>query len=172
MLRRLAEVREKKARELDVPPYKVLGPDVLFAIARVKPKDEGELSRIPGALSGRRARSLAPEVLRAVREGLAEEGRISDADQALLRPPRQPPSVVKARRAREQRLTAWRRAQAKAREVDEQVVLPGHCLQDLASIEAPSPEAVAAVPGLGAFRIERDGSALLAALRAEAEATA
>ncbi len=170
ILRRLAEVREKKARELDVPPYKVLGPDVLFAIAKARPRTEEELAAIKGALSGRRARSLASDVLRAVREGLADDGVIPEADRRMIDPPRPPQSVIKARRAREQRLTAWRRAQAKAREVDEQVVLPGHCLQDLASIEEPSAEAIAKVPGLGAFRIAKDGAALLEALRGTDEA--
>jgi ribonuclease D len=72
--------------------------------------------------------------------------------------------VAKARRLREQRLTKWRREAAKTRGVDEQVVLPGHCLQDLADLDVPSRAAIAAVPGLGAFRVERDGDALLAAL--------
>jgi hypothetical protein len=44
------------------------------------------------------------------------------------------------------------------------VILPGHCLQDLADVAEPSLEAVAAVPGIGAFRVERYGEGLLAAL--------
>lgn len=167
ILKRLADAREKKARELDVPPYKVLGPDVLFAIARARPRGEGELARIPGASSGRRARSLASELLRAVREGLAEGGRIPEEEKLMIRPPRPPQAEVKARRAREQRLTAWRKATAKARGVDEQVVLPGHCLQDLASLDPKGLEGVATIPGIGAFRLARDGDALLAALQGD-----
>lgn len=170
ILRRLAELREEKARELDVPPYKVLGPDLLFAIAKARPKSERELTAIRGATSGRRAQSMIEGVLRAVRDGIADEGRIPDEDRVLLDPPRPPQAWVKARRAREQRLTAWRRAQAKARDVDEQVVLPGHCLQDLASIEEASDAAIAAVPGLGAFRVAKDGAALLDVLRGTAAA--
>lgn len=172
ILKRLADVRERKARELDVPPYKVLGPDLLFAIARKRPQTESELSKIPGAASGHRARSLGGEILRAVRDGLADEGRIPEEDRLLIHPPRLPQAQQKARRAREQRLTAWRRAQAKAREVDEQVVLPGHCLQDLASLDEPTELAVAGVPGIGDFRIARDGEALLAVLRSDASEAA
>ena len=80
--------------------------------------------------------------------------------------PRIPGPVVRARRAREQRLTKWRKEEAKKRSVDEQVVLPGHCLQGLADIDDPSLEAIARVPGIGAFRSARNGAALVEVLRA------
>src|SRR6185369_13497106 len=66
ILRRIAEVREQKAMQLDVPAYKVLGPDVLFAIARARPKTMDELAKIKGATDGHRARSLAKSMLEAV----------------------------------------------------------------------------------------------------------
>jgi len=43
-------------------------------------------------------------------------------------------------------------------------VLPGHCLQDLADLDEPGIADLANVPGLGAFRVERDGEAIVAAL--------
>jgi ribonuclease D len=162
VLVRIADIREQKARELDVPPYKVLAPDVLFAIAKARPRTMEDLAKVRGATQGRRAQSIASLVLRAV--AAAADERLSDDDRARLLRPKAPASVARARRAREQRLTAWRRAQAKARGVDEQVVLPGHCLQDLADLDAPSIEAVSRVPGIGRFRVERDGAALVAAL--------
>ncbi len=166
VLRRLADVREKRAKSLDVPPYKVLGPDVLFDIARKKPTSFDELSRIKGATSGARARSLAPALLEAVRLGQTD-GPIPETERALFERPRLTSSVVKARRAREVRLTSWRRAEAKKRGVDEQVVLPGHCLQDLASLaEEASLDVLTKVPGIGRFRIEQDGAAIVEALAA------
>ncbi|MBX3198218.1 MAG: HRDC domain-containing protein [Labilithrix sp.] len=165
ILRRLAELREDKARSLDVPPYKVIGPDVLFAIARAKPKTMADLERIKGATGGHRARSLAPAMLAAVAAGLADDGAVPADERAMLERPRLPPAVVKARRGREGRLTSWRKAEAKRRGIDEQVVLPGHCLQDLADLPDDSAlDAVATVPGIGAFRVARDGAALVAAL--------
>jgi ribonuclease D len=162
VLRRIAEVREAKARALDVPPYKVLAPDVLFAIAKARPRTIAELEAIRGATGGRRARSLAGEILEAVRA--AKDDELPAAERAMLARPRVAASVARARRAREQRLTRWRKAEAKRRGVDEQVVLPGHCLQDLADVLEPSLGAIAAVPGIGAFRAARDGEAILAAL--------
>ncbi len=163
ILRHLANIREQLSRELDVPPYKVLGPDVLFAIAKAKPASLDELSRIRGATGGRRARSIANDLLDAVTVGL-EDGVIPEEDRVWFEKPRIPGPVVRARRAREQRLTKWRKEEAKRRGVDEQVVLPGHCLQGLADIDTPTLEAIARVPGIGGFRSARDGAALVEVL--------
>lgn len=163
ILRHLASIRELLARELDVPPYKILGPDVLFEIARRKPETLEELAKIRGAMGGRRARSIANDLLDAVAAGVEDEV-IPDEDSAWFDKPRTPGASSRARRAREQRLTRWRKEEAKKRGVDEQVVLPGHCLQDLADIDEPTVEAVARVPGIGAFRVARDGEALVATL--------
>lgn len=165
ILRVLAELREEKARALDVPPYKVIAPDVLFAIARAKPKTMGELDRIRGATQGKRARSLAGQVLKAV----ANAPEIPAEEQKMRERPRLPSSVAKKRRARADRLTKWRRAEATRREVDEQAILPGHVLQDLADLEDATMESIAEVPGIGAFRVARDGETILSALSATAE---
>lgn len=164
VLRALADLRERRASELDVPPYKVLGPDVLFAIARAKPRTMEELARVRGATQGR-ARALARDVLRAV----AVPGDVPEEERAMLVRPRLPGPLARARRGREQRLTAWRKEQAKRRGVDEQVVLPGHCLQDLADLGAASLDAVAAVPGIGDFRVEEHGASLVGLLAAAEE---
>jgi ribonuclease D len=145
----------------------VLGPDILFAIAKAKPRSMDELSGIKGATGGHRARAIASSLLQAVAAGLADGGVLPDHERAMLERPRPPQAVLKARRSRESRLTSWRKAEAKRRGVDEQVILPGHCLQDLADLPDDSPvEAIATIPGIGAFRVDRDGSALALALAA------
>ena len=159
ILRVLAALREEKARAIDVPPYKVLSPDTLFAIARAKPKTRGELDRIRGATQGR-ARALVAQVL----EAIAEAPPIPEEEQKLRERPRLASSIAKKRRARADRLTKWRRAEAARREVDEQAILPGHVLQALADLEESAIDSIAQIPGIGAFRVERDGPAILAAL--------
>lgn len=163
ILRHIAEVREAKARALDVPPYKVLAPDVLIAIAQHKPRSAADLARIRGATQGRRAASLEGEILRAVAAGI-DDPCVPEEDRVHLERPRLPSGLARQRRAREQRLSKWRREEAQRRGVDEQVVLPGHCLQDLADLDQPTLEDIKQVPGLGAFRVDRDGEALIAAL--------
>lgn len=170
ILRHLAQIREELSRELNVPPYKVIGPDVLFEIARKKPETLDQLGTIRGAMGGRRARSIANELLDAVAAGL-EDGAIPDQERVWFEKPRIPGAVLRARRAREQRLTRWRKEEAKRRGVDEQAILPGHCLQGLADIgDPPSLDAISRVPGIGAFRVARDGEALLDALSGAANA--
>jgi ribonuclease D len=166
ILRRLADLREAKAKSLDVPPYKVIGPDVLLTIARARPRTLDALLNVKG-VSGGRARSLAASFVEAVTQGV-DEGEIPEAERAMLARPRIPPAVVKARRTRENLLTSWRKKTAKERGVDEQVILPGHCLQDLADLaeETISLETIATIPGIGVFRVERDGGAIALVLSA------
>jgi len=167
ILRHLANIREDLARELDVPPYKVLGPDVLFEIAKHKPTSLDDLAKIRGAMGGRRARSIANELLDAVAAGL-EDAAIPPEDLVWFEKPKIPGARLRSRRAREQRLTRWRKEEAKKRGIDEQVILPGHVLQGIADLEVPSLDALAEVPGIGAFRVARHGEALLTVLTSPA----
>ncbi len=165
LLRALAALRERAAARLDVPPYKIVGNEVLFEVARRRPRSMDELRRIRGATQGR-AGALAREILLAVEEGL-DDPAIPEEDRARLSPPRPPPAVAKARRTREGRLTAWRALEAEKRAVDAQVVLPGHVLRKLAEQAPPTLEALGAIAGLGAFRVERDGPTLLTLVGSE-----
>jgi len=109
---------------------------------------------------------LAAAWLRAIEQGLLE-GDVPEEERALFEPVRMERSVVARRKAIEGRVTGWRRAEAKRRGVDEQVVLPGHCAQALVGVLAArdpgSPdllEAIARIPGLGRKRFERYAGAL------------
>jgi ribonuclease D len=110
------------------------------------------------------ARALIDDVVRA----LAEAGDLLPEDErARLQRPRVPTAIHRARRDRESRLIAWRREEATRRGVDQQVVLPGHCLKDAAESEPAGLDELARIPGIGAFRVERDGEAILRTLRGE-----
>jgi ribonuclease D len=150
ILRRLCEAREREAMRLDVPPYKVIGNEALVEIATVRPTSRAELQKIRGASHGRAA-AMVPALLRAVETGI-HEADVPEDERAWLERPRIPSDVAKARRAREARVMAWRKAEAARRAVDEQVVLPGHCVKDLAEPEAIAVEEIAMVPGFGVCR--------------------
>ena len=152
----LAEEREQIAQELDLPPGRVLSSDRLMRIARA-----GEL--------------VAPPV----GEGLAPDLRARFADalsRAKLRvdvPPEQLPDVpilgldpseIARRKRRRAALQAFRKREAEARDVIPQVVLPGHCLNDLAASERLDLGVLQGLLGFGACRIERYGGRLLAEL--------
>ena len=158
VLRELAELRERVAEDEDVPPFRVLPNPVLLVLARKAPRDLASLDGISAL--GRRP-ELAREILAAVRRGL-EAREVPASELALLRPPA-PPFEERERRKRiETALTAWRKQEAEARAVSPQVVLPGHCLRDLAGRAPRDEQALLAVPGLGACRVERYGRQLLA----------
>jgi len=162
ILRGLAAAREREAERRDVPPHKVMSAEAMLAIARSRPATIAQLRRVRGAAVD----ALGDEMLRAVADGLAA-GAVPEEERAWLERPRPPREEIEARRKREARLTAWRKAEAKRRQVDEQVVLPGHCVRDIAERGAESADALAAIAGLGAFRIARDGDAIVRALRGE-----
>ena len=163
VLRRVALLREKEAARLDVAPYKVIGNEVLIAIARARPTTIEELRKVRGAMQGPRAHGLAKEMLNAALLGVAD-GVVPEAERAWLDKPRVSPLVAKARRLRESRIMAWRKAEASLRGVDEQVVLPGHCVKALGDADMTTPDDVARVPGIGEFRALRYGEAIVKAL--------
>jgi ribonuclease D len=165
VLRRLLDVRERVAADWDQPPFKVASNDWLLALSTIKPPGVPELRQVRGSFSPRLLAS-AETLVDAIRQGLADDEPLPSVAE-----PRLDRAVLAARRAREKRLTAWRRKEAASRGVDEQVVLPGHCLQELAAVETSDLGAVAAVPGLGEKRLVRYGGALTALLAGPAAET-
>jgi ribonuclease D len=163
VLRRVYLEREQIAEQWDVPPFKVAGNDVLLGLAQAKPKSVAELARVRRGVSSRFL-EVGARVVAAVQAGLAE-GRVPAAD--VERPARPDKQIVAARRAREKRLSGWRRVEAKARGVDEQVVLPGHCLSDLVDLEKFDAASIASVRGMGPKRLARYGAALAELLRGD-----
>lgn len=166
VLRRAHLEREAIAEALDVPPFRVAPNEWLIALALVRPASEAALRELEIARAQPVVLRHAEAWVRAVREGLAP-----DAPDVEPLPTRRPEdrAWLDRGRAREARLRAWRRGQAHARGVDEQAVLPGHCLSDVAALRELTCAALGAVPGLGPRRLARDGETLLALVR-EADA--
>jgi ribonuclease D len=160
----LAELREKEAERRDVPPFRVASADALVAMARARPKSRAEIARFRGVDASPGSTPFLDQVARAM--GAAPDALPAE-ERARFERPRPPPETVKLRRDREARLIAWRKAEAGRRGVDEQVVLPGHCLKEAADLPSPSPDELARIPGMGAFRVARDGHAMVLALRGE-----
>jgi ribonuclease D len=163
-LRAVVAVREREAEARDVPPYTALAHETLLALARIRPKTAADVARVRGVSARPESAAFVEALARAL--ATAPE-TLPDDERERLRPPRLPPDVVRARKGRESRLMAWRRAESKRRGVDEQVLLPGHCLRDVVVANASTLAELARVPGMGAFRVERDGDAILRALREE-----
>jgi len=167
ILRHLATTREDIASTLDVPAFKVITNEILLEIARKRPRSPSDLGRIRGALSGRAGRYTA-QWLAAVTTGIAD-GDVPAVDREFFQPPPFDRVAFAKRREIEGRLNAFRKLEAERRGVNEQVVLPGHCVQDLAKILGSTtprdPDLVpriAAVAGIGAKRAEQYADVLVA----------
>jgi len=165
VLRVAAELREHEAERRDVPPHKIASADALVAIARARPTTAQELARVRGLPIGTPAGRAFVATLTPL---LASAGdRIPEHERRFFEPVRVPVAQARLRRQREARLIAWRRAEAKRRSVDEQVVLPGHCLKDAVDADVETLEDLSRVPGLGEFRLRQDGEPILRALRGD-----
>ncbi len=161
ILREIMLVRDTEAQEQDVPAHRVLANEVLLEITRRAPDSQRALHAIRGARSPK-ARHLTDALLEAVARG-ADRGDVpadEKPDRKMLTPDER-----RARRRVEQSLSAWRRAEAEKREVDAQVVLPGHCLHAVAALDVQSKDDLGTIAGFGTFRVERYGSAIIETLR-------
>ncbi|MBK9265557.1 MAG: HRDC domain-containing protein [Polyangiaceae bacterium] len=175
VLMHLVAAREDVAERVDVPPFKVIANEVLLELARRRPRSMTDLGRIRGASSGRAGRYVA-RWIEAIAAGI-DAGDVPESDRMLFDPPPFDRQAAMRRREIESKLSAFRRAEAQRRGVDEQVVLPGHCVHELAAILASTSARdselatrIAAVSGIGAKRAEQYGSALVSLLDTQANA--
>jgi ribonuclease D len=150
----LAEEREQLAREVDQPPARFLANDALLALARERPNTLDALARTLGARA-EYAERFAAALAR------AEHASDAPAEQvARLTPPAPGAAELACRKRRKGALLEFRDAEAKRREVDVQVVLPGHCVADIIDLPCVDLEALRTIPGFGVCRLQRYGALL------------
>jgi len=166
VLRELYLLRDRWAREVNRPPFKVLSDLFLAEAARRLPRNDEELLRVPGA-SAHAVRRVAAMVLEAVKKG---------SESAPLAPPRPGGNGQRWRKGapgapspeveeRYERLRSWRRARAEARKVEVQVIAPNAVLWAIARANPGDSESLARVEGMDSFRMEQYGSSILDVLR-------
>lgn len=122
VLRELYLLRDRLARRLNRPPFKVLGDSELVAIAREMPGVEAELKRL-GRLSPRQIKRFGRDLLQAV-----DRGRSAPA-------PRRPrrSRIDEAVEARFDALRKWRKQVALKRHVESDIILPRDVLLEIAA---------------------------------------
>ncbi len=162
VLREMYLLRDRRARELNRPPFKVLSDLLLGEVARRQPRTEQELLRVPGAQPAV-LRKLAPQILEAVRAGQ------SGAPLPRPRPAQGPPWRRAAAPSPEieeryEKLRAWRKARADARKVEVQVIAPNAVLMAIARSAPRSLDELSRVEGMDPFRVQQYGPEILAAL--------
>ena len=155
ILRELYIWRDKEARRQDCPPFKVLDDRTMVELARAAPRTLDELSGLRG-MSSYRVQRYGQRILWAVRRGLS-----AAPPSPPPMPQRRPEKVV----ARFRTLQAWRKRQAELRGVDADVILSNAVLWALAERPPRSFEDLLHVEGLGPWKREAYGQALLELLK-------
>lgn len=167
VLRELYLLRDRRARELNRPAFKVLSDLFLSEAARRVPKNEEELLRVPGT-SASALKKIGGELLAAVQAGAGSEplprprpgGR--DGQRWRRGAPGAPSPEIEERY---ERLRRWRKRRAEARKVEVQVIAPNAVLWSIARSNPADLDALAGVEGMDAFRLEQYGPEILETLR-------
>jgi ribonuclease D len=142
--------REALARELDIPPGRFVNSEALSKLAERERAGQAELARYLSSRALQHSERFLSALARAEERADAPEHEI------LAQIPRPlSPAEVERKKLRKRRLTDFRTREAAERGVDPQVVLPGHCLNDLVDLAEVSVEALRTVPGFGLCRMER-----------------
>jgi ribonuclease D len=159
VLRRLYVWRDGLARDLDRPPFRVMGDGAMVAVARARPGDLDALAKLKGMPRPLLRRGSAGPLLRAVAAGAAD-----DAPQ----PPRIEPRLPRAVVDRFDALRSWRKARAAALGVEPDIVLAKSTLLAIAHAAPATLEDLHAIPELDAWERDRYGAELLEAPRTAA----
>ena len=151
VLRELYLLREKIAEQRDRPPFKVFTDNLMADIVKAAPTTLRELSAIRG-MSHPQVDRYGAKLLQAVQTGL-------NAD-----PPARPdrtPRIDPATLARFDALHEWRKTQALKRGVESDVIVPKEALWALARTVPGRLEDLSAIPGLGPWKRQAYGPALI-----------
>jgi ribonuclease D len=154
-LRALYVLRDRFAREMDVPPFKVMNNAVMVSLVQSPPASPRDMFRRPG-ISYRVARRFAGEICRAI-EGAHKEDRAAEAAPARtgVRPP---PREAKARL---EKLKRWRRVKADELQLSVGVVFPGTLLETMAVIPPADLTSFQNIEGMRRWRAKEFGGDLL-----------
>jgi ribonuclease D len=156
--RRIHAWRETVADATDVPAFKILNTDTIFAMAKTPPRAEAELRAYRGIYP--RYREHAPALVETIAQALAS----SERSWAPLTSTPKPPPVPPATKARIDALRAWRTQEGARLGLDVSIVLPQRLLERVAEAAPRTLEDLARVEGLRRWRVEALGASMLAAL--------
>jgi ribonuclease D len=169
VLRELYLVRDRRAREIDRPPFKVLGNRTLLEIAERKPTSEGALASIKG-VTELILRRFGREVLAAVERGEKKNhGPIPRGASSGGAPPRR-----RMDRGTEQRLLLlkrWRSEAARETGLDPGVLCPNAVLEAIAWRNPEAASEIRDVGGVKGWFAEAFAEELITALRQPEEPT-
>lgn len=155
VLRELFIVRDKIARKLDRPPFKVLDDLTLIRLARHLPETDRALQEIKG-IGPKLLQHNAQHILKAIQEGLA-------APQPQYQPNHHRPDEKTM--TRYEALRQWRNTLAAERGVEPDVIISNNALMDIARHNPKTYRTLSGLGILGQVQCEMYGKSLLTVLR-------
>jgi len=156
VLRALYGLRIKLARNRDRPPFKVLGNDLLIAIAQAAPENAAALE----AVTGRRHRVVrrhGPEILEAV-----AAGRVNTESLPLPRSRSKGFRFAREDDALFGHLREWRNRQARTEGVEPALVFNNQALQELSHRRPESAQQVVEMPNIRRWQVRRYAASVAA----------
>ena len=156
VLRELYVFRDRRARELNRPPFKVINDATLVRLAQVRPAERRSLVQVKG-LSYSMSRRDGADLLEVIARGLKApfphypRNRYNHRDDETM--------------ARYEALRAWRNSLAEARNVEPDVILSNNTLMALAKEAPRTAQALAEVEALDDWQRKTYGDDLLRILR-------
>ena len=158
ILRELHELREQLARAADRPPFKILSPETLVALAQTPPADRAAMALIVGCTAKVISR-WGDAILAAVARAQALP---DDAMPVLERRPR--PRIPGAVARRIDALRQWRTDAAPRFGLEPGLLLPNRLIGAVAAAGPGSRDALASVDGVRRWRAEAFGTEIVAVL--------
>jgi ribonuclease D len=153
VLMELCQYRDRQARQVNRPLFKVMGDQTLLSIAAQLPRDLESLSSLPGMSVGQ-VRRHGAQLLQAVQRGLQAKP---------VRPPRTPrPDNDFLQRL--EALRQWRKTAGQRLEMASDVVLPRDLIYSLAMQNPSTMEELAPMLSEVPWRLEHFGAEILQAL--------
>jgi len=155
VLRELYLMRDARAREMDRPPFKVIGNRALLEVAERPPKKLADLSSIKG-ITDLLVRRLGREIMTAVKQGgKSEHGPIPKLSGSTRR---------RMDRAAERRLSAlksWRTVRSEEVSLDPGVLCPNSALESIAWHAPPNARALGEIEQLKRWFVREFGSEVI-----------
>lgn len=147
-------LRDRLAKEANVPPFRVLGNEQLLNVAKRRPRNLRDLKHIRG-FTDRVLRKIGPDVIEAVKFGTENRDNIPKRAPRKPRPPEEQVAI-------EEGLRQWRRGVCEELDVPSVVVLPNHVIERVARERPTNRTELADIEGLGEKRLDRYGEDILA----------
>jgi ribonuclease D len=159
VLRALYLLRDRFAREIDVPSFKIMNNSVLMDLTRRPPRSPREMFKRRG-ISLRVARRFAREICRTIERAHAEAPSFLALQ--VRNSNKQPSREAKARL---EILRRWRRAKAEELQLHVGVIFPGTFLETLAAFPPADLAALEGIAGMRHWRVQEFGREILRILR-------